>query len=339
MRIDLTKQLSHHELRSSVKKFVTPLEDFFIIDHTVAEVLHTLQAKENVSKSNYFYIIHDDRSLAGIITAPDLLYAHPQTRISEILEQEIVKIHEEEPLEKALQILSDHQILILPVVDGENKLLGVLEVLPHSDDVIYSPKQFGYKEMKSDIFQFIGFSLEQKKLQSAWMGFRYRMPWLLCNLVGGLICALIGEFFQITLKEFVVLALFIPLVLTLSESISIQSMTLSLRFLHIRKIQWRQVAKRIIIEWKISFLIALTCSFFIALFYFLWSKNVMPIIAITSSLLMAMVVAATFGALFPIFLHQFKLDPKVAAGPVILMLTDIVTVAIYLGLSTLLLIN
>jgi magnesium transporter len=164
-----------------------------------------------------------------------------------------------------------------------------------------------------------------------------RMPWLLCNLVGGLLCALISSAYKLTLENYVVLAFFIPLILTLSESISIQSMTLSLRFLHLRKVHWGQVIKRSYVEAKASLLLGITSALLICIFYFIWNVDFRPVTGIGVSVVTSMAASALFGALFPILLHSVHLDPKVAAGPVVLMVVDILTIAIYLGLNTLIL--
>lgn len=171
------------------------------------------------------------------------------------------------------------------------------------------------------------------------MEYRLRMPWLLCNLVGGLLCALISSVFKLTLEKYVALAFFIPLVLTLSESTSIQSMTLSLRFLHLRKIHWGQVGKRFYVEAKSSLLLGITCAILICLFYMIWNVDFRPITGVGVSVLTSVAASALFGALFPILLHSMHLDPKVAAGPIVLMVVDILTISAYLGLNTLILID
>ncbi len=333
MRIDLTKRLSHKELKRPVKEYLSHFELVFSENLLVKDVLAAMQAKTQEKRVEYFYVIDGEGILLGLVSFIDLLYESSDTPLSVILDPEVIKIQENDPLEKALKILTYHQILFLPVVSIENKFLGVLDITPHNPS--YSKTSKGHTQaVKEDIFQFIGFSIEQGKYKSSFVEFRYRMPWLLFNLVGGLICAVIGEIFQMTLVEFVVLALFIPLVLTLSESIGIQSMTFSLRFLHFRKIHWSQVGRRIFAEWKTSILLGITCALLLSAFYFAWSIEFKPILAISVSMLISMMCSALFGALFPIILHILSLDPKVAAGPIVLMMADIITFAIYLGLST-----
>ncbi len=334
VKIDTTKRISQRDLESPIRDFIDSFPHLFTIHQTVEEVLSTLQSVKTEKKVEYLYVTDKENKLQGVLDLTDILYSPPKTPLIDLIDTDVFYVCEEDRLEKGLKLLATNQILIIPVVNAENQFVGVLEIFPHSSD----PKKIHYKNLKEDIFQFIGFSIEQRKYASPWHEYRLRMPWLLCNLVGGLICAVISEFLQGPLVEVVLLAFFIPLVLGLGESIGIQSMTLSLRFLHIRKINWRQVWRRVYVEGKSSFLLGLTSAIIISFFYFAWSLEIMPIIAIGTSVVTSMVVAALFGATFPIILHALHLDPKVAAGPVVLMMSDILTITIYLGLSTLLLV-
>ena len=338
MKIDPQQRFSPQFLEQPVKNCVSSTPLAFSITQSVGDILEKLQSLGSRSQIEYFYIIDEEERLVGIVTARDVLYNRPEIQLMDIVDHEILKIHDQEPVEKALKILTHHQLLALPVVDNDNKYQGIIQVLPPDEEAFYKSKRLHAKTMKEDIFQFIGFSIEQRKMASTLSEFRYRMPWLLCNLMGGLICALIGEFYEKTLQLFVILALFIPLVLSLAESIAVQSMTISLRFLHFKKIYWAQVLRRCNVEWKTSLLLGIGSSLLIAAFYFIWSTEIMPIVGISISVTVSMIGAALFGALFPIILHLLKLDPKVAAGPVVLTMADIITVAIYYSLSTWLLI-
>lgn len=338
MRIDTTKRISQRDLEAPVHEFTDPFPYHFTINQTVEEVLNTLQSVKAEKKVDYLYVTDRENKLQGVLDLSDVLYNSPKTPLIDLIDTDVLYVMEDEPLEKGLKMLASNQILIIPVVNESKQFVGVLEIFSLNNDPSYQAKKIHYKNLKEDIFQFIGFSIEQRKYASPWHEYRLRMPWLLCNLVGGLICAVIADFLQGPLVEVVLIAFFIPLVLGLGESVGIQSMTLSLRFLHIRKIRWRQVWRRIFVEGKSSFLLGLTSAIIISFFYFAWSLEIMPIIAIGLAVVFAMISAALFGATFPIILHALHLDPKVAAGPVVLMMSDIITITIYLGLSTLILV-
>lgn len=337
MRLDTAKRIGHKDLEAPIGLFTDACPLVFQQDITVEEAVSFLQTAELDRRFEYFYVTDNKNVLEGLITLSDLLYTPPHMQLGVLVDREVIKVHEDDSLEKGLQLLTHHQLLILPVVNHKNQLVGVLEILPNGH--FHRTKKIHHKYFKEDIYQFIGFSIQHRKWQSVWTEYRLRMPWLLCNVAGGLVCAAISQKFRLTLEQFVILAFFIPLVLTLSESISIQSMTLSLRFLHLRHIHWLQVSKRAFIEVKSSFLLGMTSAILITGCYFLWGNTLGPVLGIAGSIVIAMMASALFGALFPILLHQFKLDPKVAAGPVVLMVTDIMTIAIYLVLNTLILIH
>ncbi len=334
MKIDPSQRFSTQFLEQPVKTILCPFSLVFTLEQTVGDILTCLYNVERRLQHEYFYIIDDQSVLQGIITARDVLYNTPETQLIDIVDPEILKIHDTEPIEKALKILTHNELFTLPVVDANNVYLGIIQVIPPDEETFHKAKRRHAKTVKEDIFQFIGFSLEQRKMASTLSEFRYRMPWLLCNLGGGLLCAWIGEFFQETLHLFVILAFFIPLVLSLSESIAVQSMTISLRFLHFKKVYFKQVLRRCNIEWKTALLLGICSSLLTAAFYFIWSMEIMPIVGIAISVVISMIGAALFGALFPIILHILKLDPKVAAGPVVLTMADIITVAIYYSVTT-----
>jgi magnesium transporter len=333
MRIDTSKRLSKEELETSIGMYTDPYPYSFRLDQSVEELLFSLQTEKRVKRPEYFYITDEKNTLIGFITLTDLLYNSPDTLLHELVDTEVLKVYGDEPLEKGLHFLSHHQLLVVPVVNRESRLLGILEINPNGNQ-LHKTKKIHHKYLKEDVFQFIGFSIEHRKWNAPFAAYRLRMPWLLCNLVGGLVCALISKFYRLTLEQFVILAFFIPLVLSLSESISIQSMTLSLRFLRQRKLHWGQVWKRSFVETKSSLMIGITSAILVSCFYFVWNVEFRPILGIGISVILAMMASALFGALFPIFLHVLRLDPKVAAGPVVLMVADILTIAIYLTLNT-----
>lgn len=333
MGINIHNKLSVQELNAPIHQFLSPKPETFDLNMKVEDVLYTLQNSQ-LPKKSYLYVTTQNNVLVGIVTMTSLIHSTPSTTLKELVDEELVSLHENDSLEKALKVITQHEILALPVLNTNREFLGLLEIYhPEHPSLDLSSAQFK-KQVQQDMFQLIGFSIELGKLNSSWTGFRYRMPWLLCNVLGGLGCALIGELYQLTLVEFVILALFIPLVLSLSESVAIQSMTISLRFLHFKKVVWSQVLRRLFIESKTSFLLGVASSGVIAFFYFMWSFEILPIIGIAVSIICSMVLSGCFGALFPILLHIMKLDPKIAAGPVVLTSADLMTVFVYLTITT-----
>lgn len=334
MRLNFSEGLTQKELDTPIGYYVVEVETAFYDNLTIGELLESLQGKKITHEVPYFYTIDHTNRLLGIVVTRDILFSQHEAKLSDICRRGVISVSQDESLRHALKLMAQHELIAIPVTDLEGRLCGLFE-LPAKMSVNHH-KHAPYREKKQikELFQLIGLSVELGKLTSSIQEFRYRMPWLLCNLAAGLICALIASHFHMVLHEFIVIAMFIPLVLTLGESVSMQSMALSLQFLHYKQIPWKRVFKRVVVEWGTAILLGITCGILIGCVYFFWDHRYQPLIAIALSIIFSMLAVTTFGSLLPVVLHSISLDPKVAAGPVVLMLTDIVVTAIYLEISS-----
>jgi magnesium transporter len=136
------------------------------------------------------------------------------------------------------------------------------------------------------------------------------------------------------LSKFLLLAFFIPLVLTLSESSSMQSVAQSLQFLRRPRFHWKIAWIRSVREWQIVALLALTSGILVGGLSLFWGDGFLVSFAIGIGIIAGVIISSLFAISVPIILHRLRLDPKVAAGPVVLMIVDILTTAVYLGLAT-----
>ncbi len=228
-----------------------------------------------------------------------------------------------------MEFLESHRLLALPVIDDNKKFIGVIDVdlyLDESVDVVNSRRRF-------DIFQMIGVYLEEGKSVSIFNSYKRRMPWIFCNMIGGFACAIISRIYEGVLAQVLLLAMFIPLVLTLSESISMQSMTQSLELTR-SKHKFRYMFFRVFRETNVVALIAITCGIIVGGMSLFWGQGIFPALVIAVGISVSVYITAIIGALVPIIIHAQTLDPKVASGPVVLMFADVITTLIYLSLAT-----
>jgi len=295
----------------------------------VGEALSGLRGRSIDHTIIYFYVLDSNDRLVGVIPTRRLLLSKPGERVSEIMHRQIISISETATLELAMEMFAMHRLLALPVVDSENRLQGIIDVKLYAEEA----GDLAEAHRQDDLFQLIGLRLEAMRKLSAWRAFAIRMPWLTCNLIGGVSCAIIAWLFDEALAAALVIAMFIPLVLTLAESIAMQSMTLSLPLVHGRTVNWGALGRRLGAEWPVAALLGLCCGGVVAAASLIWSPTGGPAWVLAFSVVTAMLLAATFGVVVPALLHRFKLDPRVAAGPVVLMLTDIAATAVYLGLG------
>ena len=298
---------------------------------TIFEALSRLRSEEFGDGVIYFYVTDRDGKLIGVAPTRRLLLSASSTVIEDVMVSPVVSVKETEPLRDALEILSERQLLALPVVDGDDRLLGVLDAAELTRAAI----DFERRESADELFQLIGVHMEQLRKWGALAVFANRFPWLLATIGGGIGAAFISRRFDHLLASAVTLAFFVPLVLSLSESVAMQSVTMSLDRLNLSKsgISRRELFR----ETRLGALLGIACGVVVGLISLLWLGNYPVALAVAGGILMAGAIGATFGFLVPRVVRRLRLNPIVASGPVALAMTDAAALACYFGFSSLLL--
>lgn len=322
--------MTYQNLDKLAKEVVKPINTVVNVRDTIDQALTKLIEKNIDPKISYFYVVDDDDQLLGVVSTRKLLLKERTTKISDIMDTNLVTLDEDQNLREALELFYNFRLLAFPVIDGKGKLLGIVDI----DMYVEEPCEVTNNKQKWDVFQVIGYSLEDERRGTVLKSYFMRLPWLFCSLIGGLFCAWIANLNKEVLSKMLMLAMFLPLILALSEAISIQSMTSAIHYLKRPKINFRVSFKRGIRELRVVFLVGLTAGLFVSLSSLLFETGYLPTIAIGFSIIIATLFSAAFGMLFPFLMSRGKLDFKVASGPVVLMLADIFTVILYLGLAS-----
>jgi magnesium transporter len=302
---------------------------------TIGEALSDLRTRGIEEGIIYFYVLDAEDRLVGVVPTRTLLLSGPDEAVRTVMRKGVVSCKADRPLWEAMSMFAVHRFLAIPVVDEQERFEGVVDVKLYSDEA----EGMASAEHEADVFQIIGVWIEQYRGGGALKAYRIRMPWLVCNLIGGLLSAGIATLFGAVLEQAIVIAAFIPLVLTLCESVAIQSLTLAIQFMHSSKVNTRQIRKVALRESAVSMLLGLTCALLVGVVALVWAGAVPAVGVISGAILIAMCIAAILGLLVPLTLHLAKLDPRVAAGPLVLMLVDVSAMLVYLGLAHLVLLN
>lgn len=320
-------------LGANVSQFVQEVHTTIFVDQTIGEAIESIRLQTQDERIIYFYVIDREGHLVGIVSTRKLLLSAEQMKIQEVVDDRIIMILETEKLHAALHLMERHRLLAIPVVDKELIFKGIvdisvcLEETEESLDVVSTKKRMM-------MFQFLGFYLDEGKKKTVYENYRLRMPWITCNMIGGLTCAIISRIYAPVLSKALVLAMFIPLVLSLAESTAMQAMTQSIQEASRGFKMLRQVGAYLFKELRLFFLIALTCCLLIGGVSLLWNEGWLPSLTICFSIFISVIFSAIIGSSIPITLHALKWDPRVASGPIILMLADILTTTFYLALGT-----
>jgi magnesium transporter len=295
-------------------------------EQTIAQALDAIRASADATSIHYFYVTGDQQKLVGVIPTRRLLTASPEQTIREVMVDNVVAIPDWATVLIASEYFATRRLLAFPVVNDAGQLLGVVDVNLFTDEVIDLAKR-----TYDDIFQLIG--VHGTAQRSPWSAFRDRFPWLLCNIAGGLLAAFIASRFEHLLAEVVVLSLFIPIVLALGESVSMQALTLTLQSLADGPIVWNRLFASLWKEFKTALLLGLGCGGVVGLVVMLWRGQTAVAASIFLAISISMVFACLLGVALPAALRAIKADPRIAAGPVVLAAADVVTLLLYFGLG------
>ena len=295
-------------------------------DQSIADALRVVRTSISAANIHYFYVVDENRRLIGIVPARHLLAADPAQRVDEVMIHDVVAIPSWATVLVASEYFASRKLLAFPVIHDNGELVGVVDVSLFTSEVIDLARR-----TYDDIFQLMG--VHATALRTPWTAFVDRFPWLLSNIAGGLLCAVIAAQFEVLLDHIVILALFIPIVLALAESVSMQSATLTLQTLSDESVKPARIVKALWKEARTALLLGLSCAAVVSTVVVLWRRDLSSALVIGGAISASMVVACLYGVLLPTLLRAFKADPRIASGPLVLASADVTTLVVYLGLG------
>jgi magnesium transporter len=299
-------------------------------DQTVEQALAQIRTSRLASRIVYFYVVDDTGRLVGVVPTRRLLLSQPNDLISAIMVRDPVTLSDSATMLDACEAFLHRRLLALPIVDASGKIIGVIDVDQTADEI----REMDERSVQNDVFQLIGVRLAELS-QASWpVQYKLRFPWLLCNIGGGLACAFIASRFEPVLDHVIALALFIPVVLALAESVSIQSLTLTLQSQHGRGIPWGALGRLLGREFVIGGLLGASCGGIVGLAALASHRQSDVAMVLFLSILGSVLAASVFGLIVPSLMAKMQKNPQVASGPVTLALTDMATLITYLGLAT-----
>jgi magnesium transporter len=228
-----------------------------------------------------------------------------------------------------------YKFLAFPVVDEQRRVVGIIDANLFAEEILEAGDGTGQEagspitQVSPEFFEALGFHIEQIRGASPLRVFRFRFPWLLVTVAGGTVSAILAGFFEATLAHSLVLAFFLTMVLGLNESVSMQSMSVTIHALRSAPVTWRWLATAFRRELVTAILLGAACGLVVGLVVWLWRNNGAAALVIGGSIALSLVTASGFGLGVASLLHRFRLDPKIAAGPITLALADFFALVIY----------
>lgn len=307
-------------------------QDFALLRETMTidDALAVIRERGIGERIIYFYVADAAARLTGVLPTRRLLTAAGATPLGEVMIRRVVAIPQTATLLEACELFVLYKFFAFPVIDEERRVIGVIDIGVFAEEAL----DLAEPEKVNDMFETLGFKITQMQGASPLKAFRLRFPWLLATIGSGTLGALLAGVFEATLERAIIVAFFLALVLALAESVSIQSMTLTLQALRAEKLTWpwfTRSARRELLE---AVMLGAGCGALVFAIVWLWRGTLAGAAVIGVSVFGSVGIACFAGLLVPSLLHAWKLDPKIAAGPITLAVTDVLTLTLYFSLAT-----
>ena len=296
-------------------------------DLTAGEAIQALQGSREVEMVFYLYVVDERRHLVGVVSLRRLLLVAPETPLQRIMTTDLISARVETDQEEVAQHVANYNLLAIPVVDEENKLVGIITV----DDVIDIIKD----EATEDLYRLAGLSGDEHVFTPARESARKRLPWLAMNLVTAALAAFVVRAFQATIDEVVMLAVLMTIVASMGGNAATQTLTVIVRAIALGELTWGNSRKALLKEALVGLGNGLVLGSVGALVAWLLSGNVYLGAILALAMVINLLVAAVAATLIPIALRALKVDPALASAVFITTLTDVFGFFAFLGLATL----
>ncbi|MBN2504085.1 MAG: magnesium transporter [Bacilli bacterium] len=311
---------------------------------TIKETIKTIvNMAPKIEFINNIYVL-DNGILNGVLSLKEVMSAgnKPTTPISEVMTVNIVSVTPWTEIEDAIDLMKNYDFFLLPVVDRENRMLGVVSY----DDIIEALN----RESDEDYARLAALSdvVIDAKRETVYQSVRKRLPWLIILLFVNLITSSIITGYESTLAMLPTLAFFMPLILNLAGNTGTQSLGIIIRLFATNQLDTRKAIRKHLMR---ELFTGIMNGIFVSILLFLLViamrsiqgetlADIVPFaLVIAMSIAIALSVATVAGALVPLLISVLKIDPAVASGPFITTINDILSLLIYLGLASLMLAN
>ena len=293
---------------------------------TVAEALERVRGAEELEMVFYLYVVDRHRHLLGVVSLRQLITGRPAATLREIMNPDVIYVTADTDQEEVARTVERYNLLAVPVVDQEHRLLGIVTV----DDVIEVIRE----EATEDLYKMAGTDDEEitskSALKTAWI----RFPWLTATLAAGVVNSYLIHHFEDALHKVLALASFIPVILGMGGNIGGQSAVIVVRGMALGRIDVGQLFQVIFKEVRVGLALGLVYGNLLGLLAYLFFGTPAVVgLVVGLSICASMLFAVTIGVLYPMFFRSVGIDPAVATNPFVTTTTDLIGILIYFSIA------
>jgi magnesium transporter len=304
--------------------------DFVAVNEraTVEQAIDHVRKSVSEERAFELYVVDEHRHLVGIVPLRRLLTANPDTPIFAVRDENVVSVTPEMDQEEVARLVAKYDLVAMPVVDHQHRLVGTIAV----DDVV----DIVGEEASEDIFRIAGSDAAELERRSPQQVALLRLPWVLTTLLIELMAGVVIHYFDRTLGRVILLASFMPVIQAISGNTGLQSVTMVVRGLATGQVQldrWWEPLRR---QMQTSSLIGAVCAVVVGSVGFAWHSLVFGLVVATS-MFISVNLSGVAGTAIPMLSKRLGFDPAMTAGPFETAFQDVLGVTIFLSLATALL--
>lgn len=278
---------------------------------------------------NTCYVINSNRILEGVISLRQLILSDESTIVKDIMDTDVISVNTHEDQEDAAYLFKKYDYYVIPVVDNEKRLVGIITV----DDILDVIDQ----EATEDIHKMAAIQPSEKEYlrTSNWVLAKNRIPWLLILMISATLTGGIIERYEHALQSLMILTSFIPMIMDTGGNSGSQSSALVIRGLALEELYPSDLLKVLWKELRVSAIVGITLFFVNFLrIYFLGKTDILVALTVSFTLFLTVILAKVVGGVLPMIAKKLKLDPAIMAGPLITTIIDAVALLIYFSTAT-----
>ncbi|MFR4351706.1 MAG: magnesium transporter [Roseburia sp.] len=329
--IALLVSFDEDQIGSRMTTNFVSIESKLTIKQAMRELIRQAEDNDNIST---LYIVDEEKKFCGALSLNELIIAREGTKLEDLIVTSYPFVYAREEIDDCIEWIKDYSEDSIPVLDEENKLIGVItaqDIVKVVDD-----------EMGEDYAMLAGLTAEEDLEESLRDSIKKRLPWLVVLLGLGLVVSSVVGLFENVVAELTIVICFQSLILDMAGNVGTQSLAVTIRVLMDENLTAGQKLRLVWKEGRVGFLNGLILGIFsfvligLYIHYFKmqgWGFAFSVSLCIGASLVLAMLISSLVGTLIPIFFHRVKIDPAVASGPLITTINDLVAVVTYYGLA------
>lgn len=304
----------------------TAISENLTVEQTIKKLRKIAHEVESIY---YIYVVDEEGFLKGVLSLRDLILSTPKTRLQQIMLPDVISVKADEDQEEVAEIISKYDLLAVPVVDEQNKLLGIVTV----DDVLEVMEE----ETTEDISILAGVAPSWfERTTTLVMPVLKRSGWLAIWLLAGLISAIILQAHSSLLKSVIALAFFIPLIIRLSDDISTRTVAAIIQASREEEqFDWGVVFNRSLIDLGVGITIGAMAYLVTSLLSSLWKFDPALAFTVSTALGATIVLASLIGSFLQLLVQRFEIEPSIRFAPAVATSLSVLALLIYLGVATL----